>query len=84
VGTLQESPTLLILRCRARHFWERGTSSERASLQWSSYRASGRRWEPGFFLSVRRAGGFFLLFASLLCPRGFASLIWGGYTEGDK
>jgi hypothetical protein len=37
VGSMQKSPTLLILRCRARHCWERHslthTCSERASLQ---------------------------------------------------
>lgn len=74
MGSMQESPTLLILRCRARHCWERHslthTCSERASLQCTLM--GGSRWEPGWFRShslVRcRAVKFFLLFACLPCP----------------
>jgi hypothetical protein len=32
VGSMQESPTLLILRCRARHCWERHSHLPRTGL----------------------------------------------------
>lgn len=73
MGSLQESPTLLILRCRARHYW--GTTLTPAPDGPPSnavMKARESRWQPGCFCSdscgAVRCGTVLLVFAFCLPP----------------
>jgi hypothetical protein len=93
VGSLQESPTLLILRCRARHILgatqpapDGRASPSNAAVLTEPAVADG---EPGSFLYVRRVGGNFFFFFSFCLPPvplRFCVANWGEgeYTEGEK